>query len=129
MLKKNNMEPTNTRDKGTAAEEMAVQFLLDKGYEILERNWYHHHHEIDIIARKGNIVSIVEVRSLSYNYIQEPYQTVNRNKQRMIISATNAYILKHNIRDEVRFDVISILFSKSESKIEHIENAFYPRVR
>jgi putative endonuclease len=120
---------TSTRDKGANAEDIAVQYLVKNGYEILERNWFHHHHELDIIARKNDIISIVEVKSLSHNYIQEPYQSVNRNKQRMIIAATNAYIRQHNINEEVRFDIISILFSKGEPQIEHIENAFYPRVK
>ena len=119
----------NTRDKGINAEEIAVQYLVKNGYDILERNWYHHHYELDIIALKNNIVSIVEVKSLSRNYMQEPYQSVNRNKQRMIIAATNAYIRMHNINDEVRFDIISIVFNKNEPQIEHIENAFYPRVK
>jgi putative endonuclease len=118
-----------THDKGAEAEDMAVQYLVNNGYEIRDRNWHHHHYELDIIAQKNKIVAIVEVKSLSYNSIQEPYQSVNRNKQRMIIAATNAYIRKYNINDEVRFDIISILFSKKEPQIEHIENAFYPRVK
>jgi putative endonuclease len=120
---------TTTHEKGTDAEDMAVQYLVNKGYEILERNWHHSHLELDIIAKKDKIVSIVEVKSLAYNYVQEPYQSVNLNKQRMIITATNAYIRKHNINEEVRFDIISIILNKKEPQIEHIENAFYPRVR
>jgi putative endonuclease len=123
------MDVTNTHEKGKDAEEMAVQFLVKKGYRILERNWHHHHYELDIIASKDHMVVVVEVKSLTYKYIQEPYQSVNRNKQRMIIQAANAYVLKNNINDEVRFDIISILHRKDGPQIEHIENAFYPRVR
>lgn len=119
----------STREKGSAAEEIAVKYLLEKGYEILEQNWYSQHQEIDIIARKGGIIAFIEVKSLYSNYLREPYQSVNRNKQRLIISAANAYIRKHNVNDEVRFDIISILLGKHEPQIEHIENAFYPMVR
>ena len=118
----------NTRQKGTEAEEIAVKHLIEKGYEILEQNWYTQHYELDIIARKNGILAIVEVKSLASNYLREPYQSVNRNKQRMIISAANAYIRKYNINDEVRFDIISILMNRNEPKIEHIENAFYPSI-
>jgi putative endonuclease len=118
-----------TTEKGTGAEELAVQYLITNGYLVLERNWRHHHYELDIVARKDSIIAIVEVKSLSYNYIQEPFQSVNRNKQRMIIAAANAYIHKFNVNDEVRFDIISIVFNKNGPKIEHIENAFYPRVK
>lgn len=119
----------NTREKGASSEAMAAAFLEKNGYQILERNWFHHHYEIDIIAQKDGIIAIVEVRSLSYNSFQEPYQTVNRNKQRLIIAAANAYIRKFNINDEVRFDIISIISGRGEPKIEHIESAFYPIVR
>ena len=83
---------TTTREKGNEAEDMAVEHLVNKGYKILERNWYSQHHELDIIARKDGIVAIVEVRSLAKNYFQAPFQSVNKNKQRLIILAANAYI-------------------------------------
>ena len=119
----------STRDRGNEAEDLAVQHLEEKGYRILERNWYSHHHELDIIAQKDGLVAIVEVRSLSKNYFQEPYQSVNRNKQRLIISAANAYIRRTGLNDEVRFDIISIITGSTPPQIEHIENAFYPQLK
>ena len=119
----------STRERGSVAEEIAVGYLKKNGYEVLAQNWYNQHHELDIIARKNGLVAIVEVKSLTSNYMREPFQSVNRNKQRMIISATNAYIRKHNINDDVRFDIISIIMNKNEPQIEHMENAFYPTVR
>jgi putative endonuclease len=119
----------NSRTKGAESESLAVEFLEKNGYQILDRNWYNNHHELDIIAKKDGIIAIVEVRSLSSFYFQEPYQSVNKNKQRLIILATNAYIRAHNIQEEVRFDIISIIRSKTGVQIEHIESAFYPGVR
>jgi putative endonuclease len=72
---------------------------------------------------------VVEIKSLVSNSLQEPFQAVNLNKQKMIIAATNAYIRQGNITFDVRFDIISIIFKNQEPVIEHIENAFYPRVR
>lgn len=118
-----------THEKGAESETLAAEFLQNNGYSILERNWRHHHHEIDIIAKKKDIIAIVEVRSLTNPYFQEPYQSVNKNKQRTIISATNAYIRNKNIQEEVRFDIISIINGKYGPELEHIENAFYPGVR
>ncbi|MDP4207616.1 MAG: YraN family protein [Bacteroidota bacterium] len=118
-----------SREKGNGAEDLAANFLEQNGYEILDRNWYSQHYEIDIIARKNGVVAIVEVKSLASNYFREPYESVNRNKQRMIISAANAYIRRQNINDDIRFDIISIVINKNGEKIEHIENAFYPTVR
>lgn len=118
-----------TRERGTEAEDLATTHLLNQGYEILERNWFNSHYELDIVARKDGFLVVVEVKSLSSNYMREPYESVNRNKQRMIISATNAYIRSHNINDDVRFDIISVIFAQTGTKLEHIENAFYPRLR
>jgi putative endonuclease len=119
----------STRETGKKAEGVAVDYLLKNGYEILERNWFSHHHEIDVVAKKNKIVVFVEVKSLATDYIREPYMAVDRNKQMMLISAANAYIRSRNIDDEVRFDIISIILASTGTKIEHIENAFYPRVK
>ena len=119
----------STRETGKVAEDVAVDFLLKNGYEILERNWFSHHHEIDVVAKKNKMVIFVEVKSLASSFIREPYMAVDRNKQMRLISAANAYIRTRNIDDEVRFDIISIIMAPTETKIEHIENAFYPRVR
>jgi putative endonuclease len=119
----------NTREKGQESENLAVNYLAQQGYTILNRNWFCGHNELDIVASKSGIVAIVEVRSLYKCSFQEPYQSVNKTKQRAIITATNAYIRKFNIDDDVRFDIISILYGKDGPTIEHIENAFYPMVR
>lgn len=119
----------SAREKGDLAENIAVKYLEDKGYLVIQRNWYFHHYELDVIARKDNMLVIIEIKSLINNSIQEPYQAVNFNKQRMIIAAANAYIHKEHVTLDVRFDIISILFRNQQPVIEHIENAFYPRVR
>ena len=115
-------------ETGKKGEAIAVQFLLDKGYQILEKNWQNHHQEIDIIATKENELIIVEVKCRTGLPLVEPYTAVNRNKQNQLIKAANAYIQRKNIDKETRFDVISITLGK-EVQIDHIENAFYPRVR
>jgi putative endonuclease len=119
----------STKETGQEAENLAVTYLTAQGYEILERNWFHHHQELDIIAKKDRELIVVEVKSRSGNFISEPQAAVNRNKQQLIISATNGYIRQKNIDLEVRFDIISIIFTRAGHTLEHIENAFYPRVR
>ena len=125
-LETQNMADHN--ETGKTGETIALKYLQDKGYLILEQNWQNHHQEIDIIASKGNELVIVEVKCRTGTPLIEPYAAVNRNKQNMLIKATNAYIQKKNINLEIRFDIISITLG-NETKIEHIENAFYPRVR
>ena len=115
-------------ETGKQGESIAVEYLKNKGYCILEQNWHNHHQEIDIIARKGNELVIVEVKCRTGKPLTQPYLAVNRNKQNQLIKAANAYIQRKNIDLETRFDVISITMDK-ETIIDHIENAFYPRVR
>ena len=115
-------------ETGKQGETIAVEYLRGKGYCILEQNWHNHHQEIDIIARKGNELVIVEVKSRTGTPLVNPYAAVNRNKQNLLIKAANAYIQWKNIDMETRFDIISIVLGK-EVIIDHIENAFYPKVR
>jgi len=115
-------------ETGKRGEIIAVEYLQSKGYIILEQNWHNHHQEIDIIASKGNELIIAEVKCRTGTPLTEPYTAVNRNKQNLLIKAANAYIQRKNIDMETRFDIISITLGK-EVIIDHIENAFYPKVR
>ena len=111
---------------GKMGEDLAVQYLTDKGYEILERNWRNIHKEIDIIAKEGDDLVIVEVKARQTDEYGEPDIAVTKRKQRMLIAAANAYILKNNLDVSTRFDIISIVFKNGEPVIEHIEDAFLP---
>jgi putative endonuclease len=113
-------------DFGKLGEELAVDYLTGKGYEILERNWRNVHKEIDIIAKEGKFLVIVEVKTRQTDEYGEPDVAVTRKKQRMLIAAANAYITRKGLDMETRFDIISIVFRDGEPVIEHIEDAFLP---
>jgi len=122
------MEKTNI-EKGKEGEELAIAFLEKKGFQILDRNWRFHHLELDIIAQLKKQIIIVEVKTRFGNLIHPPEFAVTPAKQNLIISATNAYVKINKIDKDVRFDIISITFAGWEHKIDHIEDAFYPRVK
>ena len=111
---------------GKKGEAVAIEHLVKQDYEILETNWQSNHQEIDIIARKENILVIVEVKARSTNYFGEPETFVTKHKQRMLIKAANHYLSQENLHLEVRFDIISVLFKQDEHTLKHIEDAFYP---
>jgi putative endonuclease len=113
-------------ETGKKGEEMAKTFLANKGYEILETNWRSGHNEIDIIAKKDSVIVVAEVKTRKTNFFGEPEEFVTKAKQKLLIKAANHYILQKGIDLEVRFDIISILYSGSNYKIHHIEDAFYP---
>lgn len=103
---------------------MAENFLLQKGFSILEKNWRYGHWEIDIIAKDKDITVFVEVKTRTGTHFGNPEDAVNTHKQEKLKSATEMYIQKQNIVGDIRFDVISIQLSP-DVQILHIEDAFF----
>lgn len=113
-------------DLGKFGEELATEFLIKKGYSILDRNWRSGNLEIDIIAATRTEIIFVEVKTRSDDTFMNPEDAVNWQKQRNITIAANHYIHYKKINLEPRFDVISIIINKSRKEITHHEDAFLP---
>ena len=113
-------------DLGKMGEELAVNYLIGKGYEILERNWRNKHKEIDIVAKDGETLVIVEVKTRQSDGFGEPDMAVTRQKQKCLVYAANAYVFSKRLDLDIRFDIISIVFNQGNPKIDHIEDAFLP---
>jgi len=112
---------------GALGEKLARDFLIAKGYQILEQNWICGHKEIDIIAKYGNELVIVEVKTRKVPVLIEPEETVDRYKQQFLIWAANSYVERNSLDIDVRFDIVSIVINyNNEHRIDHIEDAFYP---
>ena len=114
-------------DLGADGEEIAVHHLRSLGYKILERNWRFGKEEIDIIAELAHELVVVEVKTRNSDFFGDPHAFVSKSKQAHMVRATHAYVVKHDIDKEVRFDVIGIILNKMEQRLEHIEGAFQPR--
>ncbi len=112
-------------ETGKKGEKMAAAFLENKGYTILETNWRFLNLEADIIAQTGQTLVIAEVKTRKSNYFGEPESFVNRQKQKNLIKAANAFIERKQLDLEVRFDIVSVVLN-DDSSIKHIEDAFYP---
>lgn len=121
------MEKENHKEIGDYAEELACNYLIEKGFKILERNWRYKHLEIDIIAEKSDLLVVVEVKYRTYTAMGEPELFVNRQKQKFLIEAINQYILQNSIDKEVRFDIVAVSRKRGEYVVHHIEDAFYAR--
>ena len=111
---------------GKKGEDIAAQYLSEKGYEILERNWRNRHKEIDIIAKDGNELVIVEVKTRQNDEHGEPDLAVTLPKQTRLIDSANAYMFQNNLDINTRFDIISIVFKDERPVIDHIQDAFLP---
>ena len=118
-----------SHETGKKGEAIAIEYLREQGYNILQTNWQSNHQEVDIIAEKDGILVIAEVKTRKSATYGNPETFVDRQKQKMLIKAANHYLARHKSNQEVRFDIITILFSGNYYKLNHITNAFYPVLR
>ena len=109
---------------GKKGEQLAVNYLIGKGYKIVERNWRFQKAEIDIIARKAETLISVEVKTRSTKNFGNPQDFVNPKKIKLMVLAMNEYILNKDLDIELRFDIIAITKDKSSFDIEHFKAAF-----
>lgn len=106
---------------GKIGENKAAKFLQQKGYQIIEKNFKSKFGEIDIIAKKNNLIVFVEVKTRSSKNFGSGFESVDSRKIEKIIKTANYFISVKNLHDNLlRFDIISI----DQGKITHIENAF-----
>jgi putative endonuclease len=110
---------------GKLGEEMAVEFLQKEGYKIVETNWTFQKAEIDIIAKKENILAIIEVKTRSSLDFGLPQDFVKTKKIQLLVKAVNAYVNERDLDVEVRFDIIAIHKEGKSFVMEHLIDAFY----
>lgn len=105
---------------GLRGESKACRYLKRRGYKILKRNWRNPFGEVDVIARKGEDIVFIEVKTrLSDNY-GLPNEAVDKRRRERYRQAANFYFLNREINCVVRFDIIEVF----KGKINHLENAF-----
>lgn len=110
---------------GNKGEELAVKFLRQKGYLIVERNFKTKFGEIDIIAKDNNTIVFVEVKARTNTHFGYPFEAVNEKKRIKLKNLALIFMKKYNKEFPIRFDIVSILFmSDGNKKIEHIKDAF-----
>ena len=109
---------------GKKGEQLAANYILKKGYTILEKNWRYLKAEIDIIAQTENTLVIIEVKTRSSDFFGDPQDFINEKKIKLLVQAANEYVISRNLDVEVRFDIVAVLLNSKTEKIEHLESAF-----
>jgi putative endonuclease len=104
-----------SRQKGNIAEDKACEYLIQNGFEVLNRNFYSKSGEIDIIAKSDDVLHFVEVKS---GDSFEPIYNITPSKIKKIIKTANFYMKKFNI--DMAFCIDAIIISNDD--IEFIEN-------
>ncbi len=110
---------------GKKGEKLAVEFLLQKGYDILETNYRYQKSEIDIIAKIDDTIVAVEVKTRSTPEFGNPQDFVKPKQIQSLVKAIDNYITENDLDAEVRFDIVAIIKNKLGTRIEHLEDAFY----
>lgn len=112
---------------GRRGEDLAHRYLQKTGYGVVARNYRAGaDSEIDIVARKGDLVVVVEVKSRRSNEHGAPERAIDADKRKNIVRGARAYATRAGIDwSQLRFDVISVVFTEPPS-ILHQQDAFFP---
>ena len=109
---------------GKVGEQMTAKYLTDKGYIILEHNYRRGHLEIDLIALDGDELVILEVKSRAYDNILQPEDAVDHKKRLALIRLANEYVKSHGRKENVRFDIVTVVSKADGAEIKHLKNAY-----
>lgn len=111
---------------GAKGEQIATDFLRNKGYVILQRNWRSGKKELDLVAMQGDTVVVVETKTRTNFNFGFPEESVTKKKQQFLKVAAAAFMESNPQYINLRFDIISILMEGERVReIIHFEEAFY----
>ena len=118
--------PSGNKPLGDWGERLAAEFLAERGWVILHRNYRIGHREVDLVARCGGVVAFVEVKTRGGTGYGHPLEAIIRKKRREIQQVAAAWIEAHGLPSDVyRFDAVAILLPAGGAPvIEHVEDAW-----
>ena len=110
---------------GILGEKLVCKWYTDKKYELLDINYKTRFGEVDIIAKKKNLVIFIEVKTRKDNKFTNAREAVTYSKQQRIKSAAKQFLAIKNLEDmTVRFDVAEVYSADTKPVINVIEHAF-----
>lgn len=110
---------------GRLGEQIALNHLRQRGYQIDAINWHCVEGEIDIIAQQNNIRVFVEVRTRRGEPIETALASVTEPKRQKLLRAVYHYLQAHQLEEcEWRIDLIAIALDRGQAQITQVENAF-----
>ena len=112
----------NKRSLGTEKEELAIKYLEEQGAAVLEKNFYFHGGELDLVVKDGEYICFIEVKYRKNKAFGLPEEAVTKAKQKKIIQGAKVFLYQKHYSSETpcRFDVISIY----QEEITWLKDAF-----
>lgn len=106
---------------GKWGEDIATNYLLEKGYRIIERDWKSGHRDIDIIAMDGDVLVFFEVKTRQNCLFGSPEESIDYKKRKNLQAAFNHYIKYRHVDNEIRYDIITVVGAiGTKPEINHI---------
>ena len=113
------------RHIGDRCEEVAIRFLQQNGYTIIEKNFVLNHGEIDIVAKENETLVFIEVKTRRSKKFGAPEEAVTPKKQEIIRRTAEAYVVQKKLTNiDCRFDVVSVLLVDGKAECELFINCF-----
>lgn len=119
----------SSRETGVLGEDLALGYLVGKGYEVVERNYRTRLGEIDLILRGENVLVFVEVKTRRGRGFGDPLEAVTPGKRSRVRRMAEVYLAKQGPGfveefEEIRFDAVGVLVGRGANEISHVEDAF-----
>lgn len=119
------MNSKNTQT-GLYGETLVANYLEEKGFEIMAKNWRFHPYELDLVVKIAEILVFVEVKTFENGYVLPPAQKVNRSKFRSLTKAAIQYLEQAPFEGEIRFDLFYVILRPTPIEIIHYEDVWFP---
>jgi putative endonuclease len=110
---------------GKRGEDIGAEYLISKGHTIIARNYRSGKAEVDIISLIAGTFVFTEVKTRSTISFGYPEESIKTKKKEMLREAMESYLIENKIKEEARFDIISIVIHAHGTEVHHIEDAFY----
>ncbi len=117
--------PTSKRELGNYGEQLAARHLREQGYTILAMNWTCKHGELDIVAKQGDTLVFIEVRTRRAFNTESAFESVDPRKREKLVKLANAYLSMYEMEEATwRIDVVAVAMPRAgKPTIEHVEDA------
>lgn len=117
---------TPAHDLGRRGEDLAAEYLGERGLVVLSRNWRNREGELDLVVTNGELLVVVEVKTRSTDDFGPPAGYVTPEKVQRIRRATHAWLRRYQVGwCDVRFDVVSVVWPPDgPARVEHLRGAF-----
>ncbi|TRX58685.1 YraN family protein [Fulvivirga sp. M361] len=118
-------QTSDKNETGRYGEQLAAKHLEASNYKIVQRNWRYKRSEIDIIAKKDDLLVFVEVKTKHSVAFGNPEDAVDEKKASNVMKGAEQFVFETDWHQDIRFDIIAVQLTRSGHKLFHLEDAFY----